>query len=442
MTPKSTGQDRLASERKPAGPEEHDLVLGQAPTESADQPASAMATWGWLLSVVWLVFLIFPLLAVWSSDRSWLLKAVTTAAIVAFAMVFSHGFRNEHQRLLQEMDRKPGQGLPDETGKGPTAYTGRTHFGALLAIQVVTFVMMPLPSLGLLSFIVSFAVFHFTWRTALITFGLALLAAVVVPWAFEAYELMFMVVIVLSVGVATILIRLLDKQTAEHTTLRTSMAVTDERSRVARDVHDVLGHSLTVVILKAELCQRLLDSVEPEDESTRSTVDACRAQLAELRSVSRSALAEVRSTVGGLRAANLADEVTVARTVLADAGVSLLVTGDPGDVPELYRSTLAWVVREAVTNIVRHANASNCHIELGGNHSTSGRQATTTLLRLTDDGVGLGALDGLATDSLTVGNGLRGLRERVEASGAILWIGPATTEPDRPGTRIEIQTES
>ena len=178
-----------------------------------------------------------------------------------------------------------------------------------------------------------------------------------------------------------------------------------------------IGHSLTAVILKAELCQKLLDGIRPGDEHDRAAVATCREQLGEVRAVSRSALAEIRATVGGLRAATLDDEVTAARTVLADAGVDLLVSGDVTDVRQQHRPVLAWVVREAVTNVVRHAEASRCHIELGPRQC-----AAPVVLRISDDGVGIGAAEAPGIGVNGGGNGLRGVRERIEAAGGQLRL--------------------
>jgi two-component system sensor histidine kinase DesK len=240
-------------------------------------------------------------------------------------------------------------------------------------------------------------------------------------------DLWFLALIVVAVGGAAVLVRLFQGYQFDQAHLRTGLAIGDERTRVARDVHDVLGHSVTAAILKVELCQRLLDGVDADSEAGRARLEQCRHHLADLESISRGALAEIRSTVGGLRATDLADEVTAARTVLADADVDLLVTGDMADIPERHRPMLAWVAREAVTNIVRHAKAERCHIELAPGSVSEG-----ILLRVTDDGVGLGTAE--------EGNGLRGLRERVAASGARVHIEAADTPADTKasGTRIEV----
>jgi two-component system sensor histidine kinase DesK len=282
-----------------------------------------------------------------------------------------------------------------------------------VAIAFVAYLVAGVAALGTVTFVVAFAVFHFPWPAvwAIIATGLAVTA--LVPIALGVFdELWFLTLITAAVSGASVLIRVAETHQADQAHLRTRLALSDERSRVARDVHDVLGHSLTAVILKVELCQRLLDGVDTAASADGERIEVCRGQLAELDSISRSALAEIRSTVGGLRATNLADEVTVARTVLADAGVDLLVTGDVADVPEGQRPMLAWVVREAVTNVVRHAKAERCHIALA--------PTGPVLLRVTDDGVGLAASG--------EGNGLRGLRERVAAAGGLLRIESGSIE--------------
>ena len=180
-------------------------------------------------------------------------------------------------------------------------------------------------------------------------------------------------------------------------------AVVIERERVARDVHDVLGHSLTALSVKAELAARLID------------IDPARAkeELESIQATARQALAEVRATVGGLRAGNLEAELAAAPRVLADAGVTTTVEGSVADTDPRHRALLAWVLRESVTNVVRHAQARSVVIELG-----------PAGIAVTDDGSGCDGAEG---------NGLRGMRERVTGAGGTLSVGPAT-----PGTRVEV----
>ena len=132
--------------------------------------------------------------------------------------------------------------------------------------------------------------------------------------------------------------------------------------------------------------------------------------LAAIQQLSRQALAEIRATVGGLRVARLDDELEAARSALGGAGIRAELPAGPQDVDPRHRTVLAWVLREAVTNVVRHSDASSCRVELASN-----------VLRVVDDGRGLG--------NHPVGNGLRGVRERVEAAGGTLRVADASRRP-------------
>ena len=182
--------------------------------------------------------------------------------------------------------------------------------------------------------------------------------------------------------------RILEQRTHE-------LEINEERNRMARDMHDILGHSLTVIALKSELATRLVD-VAP---------DQARAELDEVQSLARSALADVRATVNSYRELSLAGELARATGVLTSAGIraDLPLTVEAVD-PEL-RELFAWVVREGVTNIVRHAHASQCKVEL-----------TTDSIEVADDGIGL---DSAGTSD---GHGLEGLRQRCQDNGADLTI--------------------
>ena len=182
--------------------------------------------------------------------------------------------------------------------------------------------------------------------------------------------------------------RILEQRTHE-------LEINEERNRMARDMHDILGHSLTVIALKSELAARLVD-VAP---------DQTRVELDEVQSLARSALADVRATVNSYRELSLAGELARATSVLTSAGIraDLPLTVEAVD-PEL-RELFAWVVREGVTNIVRHAHASQCKVEL-----------TTDSIEVADNGIGL---DSAGTSD---GHGLEGLRQRCQDNGADLTI--------------------
>jgi two-component system sensor histidine kinase DesK len=185
------------------------------------------------------------------------------------------------------------------------------------------------------------------------------------------------------------------------------LAKTAERERIARDMHDILGHSLSLIVLKSELAGRLLAG-----QPARAALE-----IAEIESTARQALAEVRKTITGYRSEGFASELARAAQVLETAGVRL---NRPAKAPHLtprHEATLSLVLREAVTNIVRHAGASECSIEV----STAENR---TQLVIADDGRG---------DIRQEGNGLRGMRERVQELGGSLSL-----ESNR-GTRLQIE---
>ena len=189
-----------------------------------------------------------------------------------------------------------------------------------------------------------------------------------------------------------------------------ALAAVAERERIARDLHDVLGHTLSVITQKAELAGRLI-ATDPARAA---------AEIAEVESTARSALAEVREAIGGYRARGLAAEIETARKALDAAGVTLLAEfpAESGSALSAAEETvLALALREAVTNIVRHARAKTCrlHFVIQDGHRR---------LLVEDDGTH--AL-------LREGNGLRGMRERVESIGGHLSL---TREQ---GTRLLIE---
>jgi len=187
----------------------------------------------------------------------------------------------------------------------------------------------------------------------------------------------------------------------------TDLAVEEERSRIARDLHDILGHSLTVVSVKAELAERLLDS-DP---------DRTRQELADLRRLTRDALADVRATARGIRGISLAGEIAAARSALESAGIEPHLPTVVDAVPSQWRELFAWTIREGVTNVIRHSGATRCDIEIGPAEVT-----------VTDDGHG--------ADGSGSGSGIEGLRQRARSTGsATVVTGPA---PGGPGFRLSV----
>ncbi len=173
------------------------------------------------------------------------------------------------------------------------------------------------------------------------------------------------------------------------------LAKVAERERIARDLHDVLGHTLSVITLKSELAGKLIEQ------------DPVRAgkEIREVEQVSRQALSEVRDAIRGYRSEGLVAELARAKSTLETAGVSVQCDAATSmKIPAMQESVLSLAVREGVTNVVRHAQARTCRLRIE-------QQNGTCRLEITDDGQGF---------SSTEGNGLRGMRERVEMLGGTL----------------------
>ncbi|MEV2278433.1 histidine kinase [Nocardiopsis sp. NPDC049922] len=186
---------------------------------------------------------------------------------------------------------------------------------------------------------------------------------------------------------------------------RARLAVTEERLRFSRDMHDLLGHSLSALAVKSELAGRLLEAA-PERAA---------AEMAEVQALARTSLQQVRSAVSGYREVRLADEVESATALLRADRTETVVTGLDGlSLPRDTQTLAAWVVRESVTNVLRHSDATRCRI---GFTSTSdpGAGAETLVVEVANDRAG-----GASRDRTVFGNGLAGLSERVAAGGGSL----------------------
>jgi two-component system sensor histidine kinase DesK len=175
-------------------------------------------------------------------------------------------------------------------------------------------------------------------------------------------------------------------------------AVAEERLRFSRDLHDLLGHSLSIIAVKSEAARRLM-TPDP---------DAAAVHISEVEAIAREALGEVRSVVAGARSRGLVEEAANARRALEDAGVATTVTVSDLALPVTVDATLAWVVREGATNVLRHSAARSCTIEVA-------LVERGVRVEVSDDGPGRSGAGDAA--SVSSGSGLQGLRERVEAAG-------------------------
>ncbi|HWG99582.1 MAG TPA: histidine kinase, partial [Pilimelia sp.] len=185
--------------------------------------------------------------------------------------------------------------------------------------------------------------------------------------------------------------------------VQASLAVAEERLRFARDLHDVVGRTLSVVALKAELSAQLAKRGRAE------AVD----EMLEVRRIAQESLAELRAVVGGYRSADLDAELAGARSLLASAGIGCRVIGDGSGLPAPVQGTLGWVVREATTNVLRHTEARHCTVTL-----RPAPDGTVTLTMDNDGATGRSAVAG--EERVRFGSGLIGLAERVAGLGGSL----------------------
>ncbi|HEU0154084.1 MAG TPA: sensor histidine kinase [Arenimonas sp.] len=269
----------------------------------------------------------------------------------------------------------------------------------------------------------TFVIYACAMATAVLPARIALLATVAMVAAMTlafvqtlpaqmalAYSLMAAVICALVVA-GVLMTRARQRRDAELRLTQAEvarLAAMAERERIGRDLHDLLGHTLSLVALKSELAGRLVE-VDPA---------AARVQIGEVESVARQALAQVREAVVGIRATGLEAELAAARLALLSADVHLDQRLAPVALDPAVESALAMALREAVTNVLRHAEARRVEVELVA-------EGDQLRLHIIDDGRG---------GADVPGNGLAGMRERLASFGGALDV----DSPRGAGTRLQI----
>jgi two-component system, NarL family, sensor histidine kinase DesK len=333
-------------------------------------------------SGIWLIFLTDAFVSAARADEPWPVRAFGLVALT----VFSLGYIIVVPELMR------------------ASVTDRRRRAFVLAAFVLATLVLPISGqsgVSLFVFVAVVAIMLLETREAVAVVAFLLVLApglgVLVPnWPNTLYiDLPIATASAAVFGIASVIKR--NRALAEaHEELKT-LAVDRERARFARDLHDLLGHSLTVITVKSELAGRLmrLDPQRAADE------------VADIERLAREALADVRTTVAGYRGVTLAAEVASARTALEAAGITASLPGAVDEVPGDRRELFGWVVREGVTNVVRHSRASRVQVSL-----------SPTTVEVCDDG----RVDDRT--SVAEGNGLVGLRERLSAVGGRLEAGP------------------
>ena len=349
-------------------------------------------------AAIWLFFLLDPLLAAWHHRDSvaGVAGMLLTIAFGAVYMAMWLLLRNQRWRLQVR----------------PAPSVGVAWFAALVALG--TLMVVTLGQVGTAASVycavTAVMLFSTAWAAGITVAiaGLMVVLGETVPGWDRSLALGFSVcAAALAVfGISTMMRRNIELIRAHQE--NAELAVDNERSRFARDLHDILGHSLTVITVKAELAQRLLDT----------DVDRARAELADLERLSRDALADVRRAVEGYRELTLPGELARARAALAAAEIRADLPNATDDVPTDLRDLFAWTVREGVTNVIRHSRASSCRVVL-----------TPTSAEVCDDGVG-------PAEGAGAGSGLHGLRERAASAGATV-----ATRSLSPGYSLRVVRE-
>lgn len=276
--------------------------------------------------------------------------------------------------------------------------TGKKALLCILGFVIIGMINAPLNP-GASTFFVYAAAFcgHFESKQQAqrIVLAIAAVAAVYsmvlnLPW----YFYMPATIITILVGMMNIYeteIRRKNKQLKISQEELRKAATTAERERIARDLHDVIGHTFSLINVKAQLAQKLVDKAP----------DKAKKEIKELEQISRNAMAEVRQTVSNYHEKDMGNEISKAKILAQSADIKL--TSEVDDLPEKgpLNSALAFVIRELMTNIVKHSNATECQLQYR-------QKSGVHHLSISDNGK-------LSSASVKEGNGLRGIKERVEA---------------------------
>ena len=348
----------------------------------------------WGIWLMWLPFFVQPAFALAQMPPS-LQKAIAVPGFILFIGVYLWATWQEAYRVtrapLMQANSEQKQWLS-------------------VAILIVMSISAPFTQgvwgLGAVVFTSASIAGRLTARQAALVFGGLMLldfllgVLIAAPWATIA----LMAFLVPAVGATTATFSRAFRTNRELRLARREiarLAVSEERLRFARDLHDLLGHSLSLITLKSELAEHLIS----EDPAQAQQ------EVRDIESAARAALQEVREAVAGYRQTTLASELQRARELLAAAGIRCIVQNDAGALPPAIEALLPWVVREGVTNVMRHSRAKQCVISLA-------HQPGEICLTVTDDGQGDSRqASSAALQSGQPGNGLRGMRERVAALG-------------------------
>jgi len=358
----------------------------------------------WFFSGIWLIYLISPVADLFSGHHSVLWIACGLAITIAFSVIYVI--------IVCNSDRWPRQSRWGLATIAVLAAVACVVYGSAwtplwIYVSAATGMVLAAPPYGRRTALyavlgVGACYVFFSWLAHV---GTAEFLAVLLP--------------VLLVGVAMIGFRMqiqLVHELAEARETVAKLAASEERLRLARDMHDLTGQSLSMITLKSELAAKRLSKLPASAE-----LDAARGDLADIGRVSRQTLHDIREAVSGYRRPTLAIEAITARNALEAAGIRLdddpALTLRSGTFDADAEAVLAWCLREAVTNVIRHSGAKTCRIRLV-------QHPGELSLEISDDGRGLTGQDA----SQPGGAGLRGMSERLGTAGGRLSVGPGNPQ--------------
>ncbi|WP_149359161.1 sensor histidine kinase [Lolliginicoccus suaedae] len=337
---------------------------------------------GWIFGAAWLVFLVFPVMVIVEDATSVATRAAALVLLAAYAAVYTAGLF-----LLRD--------IAEDSARINILVT--TLIALIVAVAATAGIGA---ALAMLPFVTCYVIFAWPLGRSLALVAVASAAIIGAPTLIDGTSLGAYWQILLFTAPAVVIslmwrTLLLTEDDRRH--LEQEVARLGERDRIAREVHDILGHGLTVIAVKAELASRLIDA------------DPCRAQveIEAVHDLSRTALAEVRAAVSGLRTRNLPEALDAAKQALGTAGIALRTEISASPDNAATAAAFASAVREGTTNIIRHSTARACRI-----HIDRGR------VRITNDGAPAGP-----PSAARRGNGLRGLAERAAAAGGTVSAG-------------------
>lgn len=343
----------------------------------------ARRRWSLVFASVWLVYLSQPVSSILHSDRPPVVRGLGIGLTALFVAVYIGGFASA---------------FAARGGTHPPSALRRTPAAVLVVIVLVMPAMAGVSASSYVGFAIVLCAFSNPPRLAWAVIGGLVAWATFLPVLLHSGGPSGSAAFATGVvGLMMIGARRIGQQERQIERARdelAQLAVSQERARFARDLYDILGHTLTAITVKAEPAGRLI-----ERSPARAAVE-----IADIERLAREALADTRSTVTGYREMSLPGEIATARAVLSAAGIEADLPGAVDEVTGSSRELFAWAVREGVTNVLRHSGATRCSVRV-----------TPTSIEIGDNGNGGAA---------TAGNGLAGLRERAQAAGAVLSAGP------------------